>query len=242
MKKLAIVFVLVSSLSFSQKIELGVSYDVGINFTGKDRTIQQLYEFQSYPTESHLIRPHSIWTTHQIQFDVYPTQIRGFSASLGLRMFTFGWETDSVSAGYVTIPPGGGMTFYGRRESQFGYFTPTIGISYQHTLYQRFKLKYAVSFGMFGFMDKRKQYSFTYDPSGENQFEIEDDYLREWTFYSGFYADVHDLQISSECVYSFKGFSLSVGPALYYLTSDFVDHLSFQVKAGAIYRFSRKEN
>ena len=237
-----IYFALISSISFSQKIEFGLSYNLGINFTGKDQTIQLLNDIQAYPAQSHLIRPHSIWTTHQIQFDFYPTELKGFSASLGLRMFTFGWKTDSVSAGYASPITGEWMSFYARRESKFGYFMPTVHVGFQHDLNHSFSLNHSLSVGLFSFLRREKQYSYAYTESGEDVFEYIDEGYRHWAHGAYFETDVHDAQISSECVYSFKGLSLSVGPALYYLTSDFVDHLSFQVKAGAIYRFSRKEN
>jgi hypothetical protein len=236
-----ITFVLVYSTSFSQKIEFGVSYTAGINFTGKDQTIEMLNEGKTYPYEPHSIRPRSIWNTQHIQFDVYPTQLKGFSASVGLRMFTFGWEIDTVSAGHASPTTGEWLNFYARRESKFGYILPTINITYEYSLVKDLKMRHSVSFGLFSFVKKRKQYSYAYDENGEGVFEYIDSGLRDGYNSINFETDVRDFQISSELVYSFKGLSVSIGPALYYLTGDFVDHFSFQVKGGIGYRFSRKE-
>lgn len=243
MKKIIfIAFSLIGHVSQAQKIEFGVSYSGGVNFSGKKPTIEMINEGKTYPYQFHFSRPHSIWNTHQLQLDVYPVRIKGFLASIGLRMFTFGGEIDTVSAGYVTWPPGGGMTYYGRRESKFGFILPTIGVAYQHSISHNFKLRHSASLGVFSFFEREKQHSFPFDENGKDIFLDRDEESSHNSF--NVETDVQDFQLSSELIFSFNGFSVSIGPAFYYMihgTSHSVNHFSSQVKGGISYRFSRKE-
>jgi hypothetical protein len=117
--------------TFAQKTEFGLSYEGGIALSGKEKTIIGLNESMVYPVAEHLIRPHSIWNSHHLKFDVYPKCVKGLSLSVGLRMFTFGWEIDTIVGGYyvgsISLPTANGYwnTFYGRRESKYAYLTPT---------------------------------------------------------------------------------------------------------------------
>lgn len=228
----------------AQKTEFGYSLEAGVAYTGKDKSIAFYHETQSTPYPAHLIRPHSVWNTKQVMFNVYPKWVDGLSLSFGFRMFTYGWEIDTVSKDFNIISynpfTSSWITAHARREEKFGCLTPTLGLGYEFDLSSAFSIKPSISFGLFRVLQKFTQHSYAYDPIYEDYFVKEDAGRRDGYYPVSVKMDVFDLQISTHIVYTIQGLSIYCGPSYFYQKSDFVKYSGLQVNGGISYRFQRK--
>lgn len=239
---LTFVALFVSMLSIAQKTEFGLSIDGGIAVSGKEKTLSLIAEIQPNLANGHLIIPNSVWNNKQIMFDVYPKWVDGLWLSVGLRMFTVGWEIDTIVGGYHVGSSWSGYwkTIYARRESKIGYMTPTVGLGYQHKLSDAFSVKLSASFGLFGILRMKKQHSYAYDPKDEDYFAYGDSGLRDGYYYFDTRFDIFNLQINTQFVYGIKGLSIYAGPAYFYQKGNFLNYSGLHLNGGISYRFHRK--
>jgi hypothetical protein len=86
---------------YGQKTEFGMSFDAGFPIISTQKEmIKTENSLKSPPAPDQLIRPHSLWNVLNFQFETYPIFIPNLSFSIGVRMFNYGWEVDTISTTY----------------------------------------------------------------------------------------------------------------------------------------------
>lgn len=237
---------MISSVSFSQKTEFGITLEGGFPlFSNKDAVIQQQNFDHPLSKPSHLIRPFSFWNVGHLMFDVYPKGLPNLSASVGLRMFNYGWEVDTISASYYDPSDNGGWKqVFARYESKKGFILPTLSIGYSFEIYPHFAVKPMASLGICSLVNRDKRNSFAYNLQDQDVFDyIDQDYI-DANYDFELDREVFDFSLGCILQYKLKPISISLGISYYRFRNILhgkwiYDGLHFT--GGITYRFARKE-
>lgn len=239
MKKLnLIIFLMISFMPFAQKTEFGLTLEGSLPLlSNKEEVILKLNQDSYLPSPPHLVIPSSFWNVEHLTFDVYPKPLPNTSFSVGIRMFNWGWEVDSVSEGYYSM--GEWMTFYGRREFNRGYIFPTITVRHSLNLSTTLSIQPFASIGLFGIGSRYKKTSFANDADKQDLFDFYDFSSSDF----GLDFDAFDFQIGTNIRFKYRGFFGTCGISYYHFRDTFYGKMiyhGFHLNTGIGYRFSSK--
>lgn len=244
---IVLIFIFLFSKLHAQDHEFGFSVRGGLSAISNSHSmIQSINNAASYPSSVDNVRPVSVWNTNELSFDYYPKGFEHFSFALGLRIFRYSFERDSVARTiyYGSINPypnGYWITHYGRRTYLYGYVLPTFTVNYEVELKKSFYLKSSLSVGVTSVIEQRWRETTAYS-TGQEAFDYEDNGYSRPGYDVDFEKDKFDLKLCSMVSWRKDAFSIFVGPSLYYFKNrkEWDDYFGIHVEAGMSFRFGGK--
>lgn len=244
---LLMLLVLTSPFCHGQKTEVGLTVAIGVPVINSSRIalLENLYSGeQSYYTYSaDRMRPVSNWNKSEFQLNIYPKDIPDLSISIGVRMFHFAWEIDSVVisvfSGSVSTGSLQSTGYYGRKELHLGYMLPTLSLGYSQDLHHNFGINYAFSLGITSFFEKRWISTKAYG-GGQGAFDYADKGYEKPGYDFDFDDRTFDFQANLNAFYKFGNLWLTVGPAFYHFVISNIKYTGLNLNAGLSLRFPKK--
>jgi hypothetical protein len=245
-------FIITFGISFcttGQQGLLSVNLEGGLPIlSSKIKTIKTFHSNYSVPKNEDWIRPHHIWNTSEIGINFHLKKLKGLSIALGIRMFQFGWEVDTISVGIyygsISTQTGTWKTHHGRREAKLGYILPTIGATYNFVVANNFSIRNSLSLGISSFANYDRNRITAY---GDGQDALNYNYSSDGPYSKGHYdfdyrKNILDFKVQSAIEWKIQGFSIFVGPSFYaYRYKDRYNYNGLHLNGGMSYRFYGKK-